>query len=47
MITFITNLTILLSARHMHEIGTRALQLDESIMMMMMMMMSSKRNAGL
>jgi hypothetical protein len=44
-ITFITTLTILLSARHVYEIGILALQVDESIVMKLMM--SSKRNAGL
>jgi hypothetical membrane protein len=44
-ITFITILTILLSARHMHEIGILALQVDESIVMKLMMS-SGKRNAG-
>jgi hypothetical protein len=36
-ITFITTLTILLSARHVHEIGILALQVDESIVMKLMM----------
>jgi hypothetical protein len=44
-ITFITTLTILLSASHVHEIGILALQIDESIVMKLMM--SSKRNAEL
>jgi hypothetical protein len=39
-------LTILLSARHVHEIGILALQVDESIVMKLMMS-SSKRNARL
>jgi hypothetical protein len=34
----------LLSARHVHEIGILALQVDESIVMKLMM--SSKRNTG-
>jgi hypothetical protein len=40
-ITFVTTLTILLSASHVHEIATRALQVDESIVMKLMM--SSKK----
>jgi hypothetical protein len=44
-ITFIMTLTILLSARHAHEIGIWALQIDESIVMKLMM--SRKRKAGL
>jgi hypothetical protein len=44
-ITFITTLTISLSASHVHEIGILALHLDESIVMKLMM--SSKRNAEL
>jgi hypothetical protein len=36
-ITFITTLTILLSASHVHEIGILALQIDESIVMKLMM----------
>jgi hypothetical protein len=35
------SLTILLSARHVHEIGILALQVDESIVMKLMM--SSKK----
>jgi hypothetical protein len=41
-ITFITTLTILLSASHVHEIGILARQLDESIVMKLMMMSSKK-----
>jgi hypothetical protein len=36
-ITFITTLTILLSASHVHEIGILALQVDEWIVMKLMM----------
>jgi hypothetical protein len=42
-ITFITTLTVLLSARHVHEIGILARQLDESIVMKLMMSSSSKK----
>jgi hypothetical protein len=45
-ITFITTLTILLSASHMHEIGLRALQVDESIVMKLMMSSSKKGMQG-
>jgi hypothetical protein len=41
-ITFITTLTILLSASHVHEIGILARQLDESIVMKLMMSSSKK-----
>jgi hypothetical protein len=45
-ITFITTLTILLSARHVHEIGLRGLQVDESIVMKLMMSSSKKGMRG-
>jgi len=45
-ITFITTLTVLLSASHVHEIGLRALQIDESIVMKFVMIGSKKGMRG-
>jgi hypothetical protein len=45
-ITFITTLTVLLSARHVHEIGILARQLDESIVMKLTMTSSKKGMRG-